>query len=47
VGQIQRQRIEQELKQLAAINQLEKPVAVDDVFDAQFLPPEVLAGSAK
>jgi len=39
-GKISRERVARELKQLADIGQLEKPVSVDDVLDARFLPPE-------
>ncbi len=40
VGQIRRERIEHELKQMAGIGQFERPVTVDEVFDGRFLPPE-------
>jgi NitT/TauT family transport system substrate-binding protein len=48
VGQIVRSRLEQQLKQLAEMNQLERPVTVDEVFDPRFLPAEVMpAGASK
>jgi len=40
-GQIRRERVEHELQQLAGIGQLERPVTVDEVFDASFLPADV------
>ena len=47
VGQIRRERLDQELKQMAALGQFERPVTVDDVFDASFLPPDVQPAAAK
>ena len=38
VGQIRRERIAEQIKQLAGIGQLEHPVTVDEVFDGSFLP---------
>jgi NitT/TauT family transport system substrate-binding protein len=46
IGQIRRERIEHELKQLAGIGQFERPL--DVVFDDRFLPAEAQpAGAAK
>jgi NitT/TauT family transport system substrate-binding protein len=39
-GQIRPDRLDQELKQLAEIEMLDRPVTLAEVFDPRFLPPE-------
>ncbi len=47
VGQIRRDRIAHELKQMADLSQFDRPVAVDDFFDGSFLPAGIQAPAAK
>jgi NitT/TauT family transport system substrate-binding protein len=46
VGQILRSRVEQQVKQLSDMGQLERPVTVDEVFDSRFLPAEAMPASS-
>ena len=47
VGQISRERIETQLRQLAGIGLLDRPVTLDEVFDARLLPPASPSPAAK
>jgi len=47
IGRIRRDRIETQIRQLSGIGLLDRPVTVDEVFDARFSSPESVGPAAK